>query len=53
MLAIYNLGLKLYFLAVYIASFFNKKASLWLNGRKDQYVSSINGLAFLDSIKYN
>jgi 3-deoxy-D-manno-octulosonic-acid transferase len=39
MLALYNLGLKLYLFAIYIASFFSKKASLWLNGRNSQYVS--------------
>lgn len=34
MLLLYNAGLKLYYLAIYIASFFNSKARLWINGRK-------------------
>jgi 3-deoxy-D-manno-octulosonic-acid transferase len=34
MLLLYNLGVRFYFLFIYIASFFNKKASLWINGRK-------------------
>ncbi|HEY0244723.1 MAG TPA: glycosyltransferase N-terminal domain-containing protein [Mucilaginibacter sp.] len=41
MRALYNLGLRLYFLAIYVASFFSKKANLWINGRKGQYVSPI------------
>lgn len=36
MILLYNIGLRLYFVAVYIAAFFNKKASLWIRGRKDQ-----------------
>jgi 3-deoxy-D-manno-octulosonic-acid transferase len=36
MLLLYNIGVRLYFVAIYLASFFNKKAILWLNGRKDQ-----------------
>lgn len=34
MLLLYNLGIRFYFLFIYIASFFNKKAKLWLNGRQ-------------------
>lgn len=34
MLLLYNAGLTLYYLAIYIASFFNSKARLWINGRK-------------------
>ena len=34
MLLLYNVGLRLYYLAIYIASFFNSKARLWINGRK-------------------
>ena len=34
MLLLYNAGLRLYYLAIYIASFFNSKARLWINGRK-------------------
>jgi 3-deoxy-D-manno-octulosonic-acid transferase len=33
MLLIYNIGINLYFCAIYVASFFNKKAKLWLTGR--------------------
>jgi len=35
MLLIYNIGLQLYFYTVYIASLFNKKARLWIDGRKN------------------
>jgi 3-deoxy-D-manno-octulosonic-acid transferase len=35
MLLIYNIGIALYFCAIYIASFFNKKAKLWLTGRNN------------------
>ena len=35
MLLIYNIGLQLYFCAIYAASFFNKKADLWIKGRKN------------------
>ena len=35
MLLIYNTALRLYFFAVYLASFFNKKAKLWINGRRN------------------
>lgn len=34
MLLIYNASIRLYFVAVWIASFFNRKARLWINGRK-------------------
>lgn len=34
MLLLYNAGVTLYYLAIYIASFFNSKARLWINGRK-------------------
>jgi 3-deoxy-D-manno-octulosonic-acid transferase len=33
---LYNTGVLLYFIAIYLASFFNKKARLWINGRKNQ-----------------
>jgi len=36
MLLLYNSGIRLYFVAVYLASFFNKKAKLWITGRKKQ-----------------
>ena len=35
MLLIYNIGIRLYFCAIYIASFFNRKAKLWLTGRNN------------------
>ncbi len=35
MLWIYNLGICIYLLSIRIASLFNHKAKLWLNGRKD------------------
>ncbi|MFN8288557.1 MAG: glycosyltransferase N-terminal domain-containing protein [Chitinophagales bacterium] len=31
----YNIGIQLYGLGIYIASLFNKKAALWIEGRKD------------------
>src|ERR1700744_5933228 len=31
---LYNIGVRLYFFAIYLASFINKKARLWINGRK-------------------
>ncbi|MFI5161453.1 MAG: 3-deoxy-D-manno-octulosonic acid transferase [Sphingobacteriales bacterium] len=35
MLLLYNLGVRFYYLLIYISSFFNKKAKLWINGRKN------------------
>ena len=35
MLLVYNLGIRFYFILIFIASFFNKKAKLWINGRKN------------------
>ena len=35
MLLLYNIGIRLYFLIIRIVSPFNKKAALWLNGRKN------------------
>lgn len=35
MLLFYNLGIRFYFFLIFIASFFNKKAKLWINGRKN------------------
>ncbi|MDB5011310.1 MAG: 3-deoxy-D-manno-octulosonic acid transferase [Mucilaginibacter sp.] len=37
MLVLYNWGIRVYFVAIYFAAFFNKKAWLWLNGRKNQF----------------
>lgn len=36
MLLLYNIGIRLYFFMVRIASFFDKKARLWIEGRKNQ-----------------
>jgi 3-deoxy-D-manno-octulosonic-acid transferase len=36
MLLLYNTGVRLYFITIYLASFFNKKAKLWISGRKNQ-----------------
>jgi len=33
MLLFYNIGVRVYFFLVYVASLFNKKARLWINGR--------------------
>ncbi len=33
---LYNIGIRLYYLLIYIASFFNAKAKLWIRGRKNQ-----------------
>jgi len=35
MLLFYNLGVRFYFFLIFVASFFNKKAKLWINGRKN------------------
>ena len=42
MILLYNIGLRLYFVAVYITAFFNKKASQWIKGRKDQQLAPID-----------
>jgi len=34
MVFLYNLGIRLYFLLISVATLFNKKANFWLNGRK-------------------
>ncbi len=36
MLLLYNAGVRVYFVLVWLASFFNKKAKQWVNGRKKQ-----------------
>jgi len=43
MLVLYNIGIKLYFITIWIASFFSKKARLWVNGRKSQGLIRFNG----------
>ncbi len=40
MLLLYKIGIKIYFLIIYIVSFFNKKARLWINGRKNNIIKS-------------
>jgi len=40
---LYNTGVILYFVTVYLASFFSKKAKLWISGRKNQALIRSNG----------
>jgi 3-deoxy-D-manno-octulosonic-acid transferase len=40
MLLLYNIGIRLYFFIIRLASFFNKKAKLWLDGRNNQSIHS-------------
>jgi len=35
MLLLYNLGVQFYFILIWVASHFNKKANLWIKGRKN------------------
>ncbi|OOQ58854.1 3-deoxy-D-manno-octulosonic acid transferase [Mucilaginibacter pedocola] len=42
MLLLYNIGITLYYLLVYIVSIFNNKAKLWLSGRQKQHVQPLN-----------
>lgn len=35
MLLLYNLGVRVYYLLIHFFSLFNKKAALWINGRRD------------------
>lgn len=46
MLLLYNTGLKLYLLFIYVASFFNNKAKLWLNGRQQIIKSEDSSIWF-------
>ncbi|CAN5219545.1 glycosyltransferase N-terminal domain-containing protein [soil metagenome] len=48
MLLLYNTGVQLYFIAIYLVSFFNKKAKLWISGRKDSAL-----IRFTDSIWFH
>ena len=32
---LYNIGIRGYYLLIFIVSFFNKKAKLWIDGRKN------------------
>jgi 3-deoxy-D-manno-octulosonic-acid transferase len=40
---LYNIGIKLYYFAIWLASFFNAKANLWVKGRKQQNLGHFNG----------
>jgi 3-deoxy-D-manno-octulosonic-acid transferase len=40
---LYNIGIKLYYFAIWLASFFNAKANLWIKGRKQQKFGHFNG----------
>ncbi|GAB3922548.1 3-deoxy-D-manno-octulosonic acid transferase [Mucilaginibacter myungsuensis] len=40
MLLLYNILIRIYFVFVFFASFFNKKAFLWIKGRKKQVIGS-------------
>ncbi|MDN5283753.1 MAG: 3-deoxy-D-manno-octulosonic acid transferase [Mucilaginibacter sp.] len=35
---LYNIGIKLYYFAIWLVAFFNAKAKLWINGRRQQNV---------------
>lgn len=39
---LYNIGIKLYYFAVWLVSFFNTKAGLWINGRRQQKIAPLN-----------
>ncbi|NOW96721.1 glycosyltransferase N-terminal domain-containing protein [Mucilaginibacter sp. SG564] len=39
---LYNIGIKLYYFAVWLVSFFNTKAGLWINGRRQQKIAPFN-----------
>jgi 3-deoxy-D-manno-octulosonic-acid transferase len=39
---LYNIGIKLYYFIVWLASFFNAKANLWIRGRKQQNFGHFN-----------
>ena len=39
---LYNIGIKLYYFAIWLASFFNAKAGLWINGRRQQKLDRFN-----------
>jgi 3-deoxy-D-manno-octulosonic-acid transferase len=42
MLLLYNIGIRLYFFIIWLASFFNEKAKLWLDGRNNQHTPAHN-----------
>ncbi|QKJ32711.1 3-deoxy-D-manno-octulosonic acid transferase [Mucilaginibacter mali] len=46
MLFTYNIVIKFYYAFVWLASFFNKKAALWINGRKNIALKPLKGCAW-------
>ncbi|MDF2433395.1 MAG: 3-deoxy-D-manno-octulosonic-acid transferase [Mucilaginibacter sp.] len=47
MLLPYNIGIRLYFIVIYLVSFFNKKAKLWIKGRKNcQFIHFTDSIWF-------
>lgn len=40
MLLLYNLGIRLYYLAIRLAAFFNPKAKQWISGRRGQHIKN-------------
>ncbi|MES2809501.1 MAG: glycosyltransferase N-terminal domain-containing protein [Bacteroidota bacterium] len=46
MLLLYNLGLHIYSILILAFSLFNKKAKLWINGRRKQKISSLKESAW-------
>lgn len=51
MLFLYNIGLKIYVLGIYISSIFNQKAKAWINGRKNVF-SQLKQLEGKKEIRY-
>lgn len=43
MLSVYNSGIKIFYLLIRLAAFFNKKAKRWVEGRKEQRVIPASG----------
>jgi len=43
MLLIYNAAIRLYFVVIWIFSFFNQKAKFWIRGRNEQVFIRIKG----------
>ena len=44
MLLLYNAFIRIYFILIWFASFFNKKAGLWIDGRKSQTLVRYKGV---------
>lgn len=47
---LYNIGIRAYYLGVLLASVFNKKAKLWIEGRRGQFIKMEQELAGEESI---